>query len=93
MPTNQSMLAAMAEIGAMRNILIQALALRLLDEASPLQAVDMLGRMLSALPTQPPAGEITGLDPAVSDFLAALTDERTAALMADVRGRVQLMAG
>jgi hypothetical protein len=93
MPITQSQLAAMAEIGAMRNIMIQALALRLLDEEAPLHAVDMLGRMVSAVPTQPPAGEVTGLDPAVSDMLAALTDERTAALVAELRNRVELMAG
>lgn len=93
MPITEAQLAAMAEIGAMRNILIQALALRLVDEDAPLHAVDMLGRMISAVPTVPPAGQVTGLDPAVSDMLAALTDERTAALVAELRNRVELMAG
>jgi hypothetical protein len=93
MPTAESLIAAMAEIGAMRNLLVQALALRLVDETSPEHAVEMLGRFAVALPTQPPEGQVTGLDPAVSDYLAALTDERTAALVDDVRSRVRMMAG
>lgn len=75
MPAAESVIAAMAEIGAMRNLRVQALALRLVDEASPQNAVDMLGRLAVALPTQPPEGRVTGLDPAVSDYLAP--DRRT----------------
>lgn len=93
MPTTQPLLAAMAEIGAVRNILVHALALRLIDDTAPLHSVDMMGRMLAAVPTQPPPDGDTGLDPAVSDVLAALTDERTAALVAEVRSRVQLLGG
>ncbi|MFN6978067.1 MAG: hypothetical protein ACK4OP_08090 [Gemmobacter sp.] len=93
MPTPETLLAAMAEIGAMRNLLVQALALRLIEDPAPQQSVDFLGRMLTAMPTQPPAGQATGLDPAVSDYLAALTDERTAALVDDLRDRVRLLAG
>jgi hypothetical protein len=93
MPASETLLAAMAEIGAMRNLLVHALALRLIEEPAPMQTLDFLGRMLTALPTQPPAGQVTGLDPAVSDLLAALTDERTAALVDDLRDRVRMLAG
>ena len=81
------MLSAMAEIGAMRNLLLHALTLRLIEEPAPLQMLDLIGHQLTATPTQP--GDSGGaLDPAMSDYLAALTDERTQGLVEELRARV-----
>ncbi len=83
------LLAAIAELGALRHLLVHAIALRLVEEPAPLQALDAIGWQLSAVPTQPPASG-HNFDPAVSDLLAALTDERTQSLVEEVRARLAL---
>jgi len=88
---NEHILAAIAELGALRRVLVHAIALRLIEEPAPMQALDMIGLQLTSVPTQPPLTGST-LDPAVSDLLAALTDERTQSLVDDVRARLALVA-
>lgn len=83
------LLAAMAEIGAMRRVLVQAMALKLVEEPSPLTALEMIERHLTAIPSAPPPDN-GALDPAVSDMLAALTDERTESILSEVRLRLGL---
>ena len=91
MKQSEFMLAAMAEIGALRNLVIHALALRLIEEPAPLQVLELIGHQLTASPTQP--GDTGGaLDPAMSDYLAALTDERMQSLVEDLRQRVGFIA-
>jgi hypothetical protein len=85
-------LAAMAEIGAMRRLLVHMIALRLMDEPAPHATLDMIGGILAATPTAPAAAG-GRLDPAVSDLLSALTDERTASLVDDVRARLAALTG
>ncbi len=82
-------LAAMAEIGAMRRVLVHAVALKLVEEPAPMNALAVIESQLTAIPSAPPAnnGE---LDPAVSDLLAALTDERTENLISEIRMRLGL---
>jgi hypothetical protein len=82
-------LALMAEVGAMRKFLISAVALKLLDEPSPLDAWAALGVRLAQDETMP--GDHGGaLDPAVSDMLAAETDERVMALVGDLGSKLRL---
>ena len=92
MPQSQFVLAAMAEIGAMRNVLVHSLALRLLEEPAPLQTLSLIGGHLNAMQTQPADSGGT-LDPAMSDLLAALTDERTRDLVSDIEERLVAIMG
>jgi hypothetical protein len=92
MRTEDFLLSAMAEIGAMRRLLVQALALRLMDDAAPFQTLELIGGLLAASPTTPAPGGST-LDPALSDMLAALTDEHALSLVADVRARLTALTG
>jgi hypothetical protein len=82
------MLSALAELGAMRNVLVHSIALRLLEEGNPLQTLAMLDEQLTSARAEP--DELgAGLDPAVSDHLASMTDDRTRALLTDVSSRLQ----
>ena len=74
------MLSAMAEIGALRTLMIHAFALRLLDEPDPATALKVIEAHLTSSPTLP-ANANTNLDPAISDLLAALTDQRIETLL------------
>ncbi|SPH23635.1 hypothetical protein DEA8626_02701 [Defluviimonas aquaemixtae] len=89
---NEFMLAAMAEIGAMRKLLVHALALRLIEEPAPMEVLDFLGLQLTATPTAP-SNTGGALDPVTSDYLAALTDEHTDSLVNDLRERVRTITG
>jgi len=80
---NDLMLAAIAEIGAIRSVVVHAIALRLLEEPDPLQTLAVMDRQITAEPTLP-ADTAGALDPAMSDLLAALTDDRRQALVDDV---------
>lgn len=84
-------MSALAEIGAMRRVLVQALALKLMEEPSPVHALAILDHQLTRTATTPPAD--TGLDPAISDMLAAMTDERIGALVGDLKRVLGGMAG
>ena len=92
MDASKQMLGMMAEIGAIRNVVVQTVGLRLLDEADPVGTCKLVSKLLTDTPTLPTdtAGDI---DPAMSDLLAALTDERTAALGNDVQEYVESMLG
>lgn len=92
MRTEDFLLSAMAEIGAMRKLLVHALALRLMDDPAPFQTLDLIGGLLGAAPTIPAAGA-SRLDPAVSDMLAAMTDEHAQSLVADVPTRLTALTG
>ena len=85
-------LAALAEIGALRRLIVQALALRLLEEDTPEHALSMLGLQLMQSGSVPPDGH-TGLDPAVSDLLAAMTDDSLQGLFKDLGQAVSAMTG
>lgn len=85
-------LALMAELGAMRKLLLSAVALKLLDEPAPLDALTALGVHLCQEPTMP--GNHGGtLDPAVSDLLAAETDDRVRALVGDLSQKLRGLMG
>jgi hypothetical protein len=84
MHQDEFLLAAMAEIGAMRKLMLSALALRLLEETEPLQALEMLGGLVTATPTMP-AKAGRPIDPAMSDLLAAMTDEQVSGMIDDLR--------
>lgn len=77
------LLAAMAEIGAVHSLMVQAVALRLVAEDDPVGTLGVLCCTLAARPTMP-AEAGAALDPSMSDHLAALTDDRTRVLIADV---------
>jgi hypothetical protein len=92
MQTHDFTLAALAEIGALRNLVVHAVALRLLDEPDPLQTLAFIDHQLTSNQTMP--GDVGGaLDPAMSDLLAALTDDRTQGLVNDVRARLASILG
>ncbi len=84
MQNDEMMLAAMAQIGAMRKLVLSALALRLVEESEPLQALDMLGGVVTNTPTLP-ANTGGNLNPAMSDMLAAMTDEQVGSMIDDLR--------
>lgn len=81
----------MAEIGALRTLIIHAIALRVMEEPDPFMALNVIQGQLTAAPTVPDDGGST-LDPAMSDLLAALTDERIESLMNDLRQRLAMFA-
>lgn len=84
MQQDEFLLAAMAQIGAMRKLVLSALALRLAEESEPLQALNMLGGLVTATPTMP-ANTNREIDPAMSDLLAAMTDEQVSSMIDDLR--------
>lgn len=91
MSQSDFLLSAAAEIGAMRKLLVHALALRLIEEPDPMQVLDFLGLQLAATPTAPT--ETGGaLEPVMSDYLSALTDERTECLVGELRDRVRAIS-
>lgn len=89
MQQDEFLLAAMAQVGAMRKLVLSALALRLLEETEPLQALDMLGGLVTATPTMP-ANTDRAIDPAMSDLLAAMTDEQVSGMIDDLRMQLAL---
>ena len=90
-PLSNQILAAMAEIGALRTLIIHAIALRVLEEPDPFSALNVIEGQLTSSPTVP--DEVgSDLDPAMSDLLAALTDERIEHLMRDLRQRLASFA-
>lgn len=84
MQQDEFLLSAMAQIGAMRKVVLSALALRLLEESEPLAALDMLGNLVKATPTMP-ANIDRPIDPAMSDMLAAMTDDQVSSIIDDLR--------
>ena len=92
MKTDHLNLAALAEICALRNLVVQAICLKLLSEPDPLHVIALIEDRLTAIPTQP-AQTDGALDPAMSDMLSALTDERTRSLMGDIRGQIATLIG
>ena len=88
MSESEQLLSISAEIGAMRAVLTHTLALRLLEEPDPNTALCIVRAQLTGAATKPPS-EPTGLDPAMSDLLAALTDERIEALLEELRARLE----
>ena len=85
-------MAAMAEIGAIRNVFVHAVALKLLEDPDPVRTLSMIDRHLTAAPTEP-TDSGGALDPAMSDMLAAMTDDRTQALIEDVNKRLAAFLG
>ena len=84
MPQDEFILSAMAQVGAMRKLMLSALALRLVEESEPMQALDMLGTLITATPTMP-ADTGQAIDPAVSDLLAAMTDDQVTDMIDELR--------
>ena len=78
-----TLLALLAEVGAMRAILARMMALHLAQsEADPATAALGVKALVCRAPTRPPSDH--ALDAATSDLLAAMTDERIEALMDDI---------
>jgi hypothetical protein len=77
----------LAHLSAQRRLLIHAYVCGLIDEADPLAAATELRRSFAGRPTQAPE-QGSNLDPAVSDMLAAMTDEAIDDFMARVAGRL-----
>jgi hypothetical protein len=68
------LLSLLAHISAHRRLLINAYACGLIEEPDPAAAARELQRTFAQSPTlAPPQG--SGLDPATSDMVAAMTDE------------------
>jgi hypothetical protein len=71
---NAVLLTVLAHLSAHRRLLINAYVCGFLDEPDPAEAACALRHSFAARPTQAPESGST-LDPAVSDLLAAMTDE------------------
>lgn len=71
---NSLLMTLLAHLSAHRRLLINAYVCGFLDEADPVDAAQRLRHSFAARPTQAPESG-SALDPAVSDMLAAMTDE------------------
>jgi hypothetical protein len=80
---NEQILTVLAELSAQRAILVKLQVLKLLTEPDPLSAALALQKLITAQPTQPPTFD-NPFDPATSDLLAGMTDDRIEAVMGDV---------
>ncbi len=93
---NEQLLTVLAELSAQRAILVKLQVLKLLTEPDPLSAALALQKLITAQPTQPPACA-NPFDPATSDLLAGMTDERIEAVMSEVveqlRSKMTALAG
>ncbi|MCP5364654.1 MAG: hypothetical protein H6905_05420 [Hyphomicrobiales bacterium] len=68
------LMTLLAHLSAQRRLLINAYVCGFLDEPDPVEAAKDVQLSFHARPTQAPENG-NGLDPALSDHLAALTDE------------------
>lgn len=71
---NALLMTLLAHLSAHRRLLINAYVCGFLDEPDPIEAAQQLRYSFAARPTQAPETG-SALDPAVSDMLAAMTDE------------------
>lgn len=92
MSTEKNMMAAMAEIGAIRHVVQHAIVLRILEEPEPRLTFAFLDRQLTERSTEPNSAG-SDLDPAISDMLAAMTDERIRSLLDDIGLRLEKFQG
>lgn len=79
---NEQQLTILAELSALRAVLVRLQVLGLLSEPDPLAAARTMRAMLTERPTIPPAEN--PFDAATSDLLAGMTDERIEAIMDEV---------
>jgi len=80
-------LMLLAEVSALRAVLVNIFADRFLKEPDPLGAAKVVKNMFARTPTRPPAEG--NLDPAISDLLTAMTDEAIDDIMSAVVRRVE----
>ncbi len=80
-------LMLLAEVGALRAVLVNIFAERFLKEPDPIGAAKVVKSMFARTPTRPPVEG--NLDPAISDVLTAMTDEAIDDLMSAVVRRVE----
>ena len=85
---NEQLLTVLAELSAQRAILIKLQVLKLLTEPDPLSAATALQKFVTSLPTLPP-NDSNPFDPATSDLLAGMTDERIESIMVDVVAQIR----
>ncbi len=82
----QHELMFLAQLSAQRTLLVRLLVLTFLNEPEPVQAVRLVRELFRASPVQPPAD--SGLDPAVSDLLAGMTDEEIDRILTEVEAHL-----
>jgi hypothetical protein len=80
-------LTLLAEVSALRAVLVDIFADRFLKEPDPLGAAKVVRTMFARTPTRPPVEG--NLDPAISDLLTAMTDEAIDDIMSAVVKRVE----
>ncbi|MFO1129448.1 MAG: hypothetical protein U1E66_13570 [Rhodospirillales bacterium] len=86
------LLSLLAHISAHRRLLINAYACGLIEEPDPAEAARELQRTFAQSPTlAPPQG--SGLDPATSDMVAAMTDEAINDFMDRVIAKIEQANG
>lgn len=88
---NSVLMTFLAHLSAQRRLLINAYVSGFLEEGDPLAAAKRLRQTFAERPTQAPEAG-TDLDPAVSDLLAAMTDEAIEDFMDRVIGQLQQIA-
>jgi hypothetical protein len=81
-------LTLLAHLGAHRRLLINLYASAMMRESQPVSAARELRETFARAPTRAPEGG-SGLDPAVSDLLAAMTDEMIEEILDRVVRRVE----
>ncbi len=86
----QTELVLLAHLSAQRAILSRLLVLTFLAEPDPPQAVRLVRGLFRANPVQPPPE--SGLDPAVSDLLASVTDEEIDRILTEVEAELAARA-
>lgn len=67
-------LTLLAHLSAHRRLLINLFTMKFIDNPEPMEAASALRERFAGHPTQAPDGG-SGLDPVVSDMLAAMTDD------------------
>ncbi len=85
---NSVLMTLLAHLSAQRRLLINAYVSGFMEEDDPVAAAKRLRHTFAERPTQAPEAG-TDLDPAVSDLLAAMTDEAIEDFMDRVIGQLQ----
>jgi hypothetical protein len=85
------LLSLLAHVSAQRRLLINAYACGFMDEPDPVAAARELQETFTRSPTLAPPGG-SGLDPATSDLVAAMTDEAIEDFMDRVIAKIEQIA-
>ena len=89
---DETTISLLAHLSAHRRLLINLYAVGFMSEPDPVEAAELERRKFADAPTQAPERG-SGLDPATSDMLAAMTDEAIEDLLDRVVVRLKEACG